>query len=352
MTQEKFADLPRPRLDDRPLWDVMFGVFGYPALLIAHRLKLFALLESKALTLPDICNELNIKRRPAEAMLTTATALGFLSLKDKYYALTPLAEDYLLEKSPSYFGFFWDMMIDNSQVFSLASLERAVLTDCPQAYGGGDIYKSHEEQVELARRFTRGMHSISMTLAAAWPNFIDLSGTRLMLDIGGGSGAHSIGAALRSKNLKAIILDLEPICEVAQEFIARYGLRDRIGTRVGDMWNDSFPEADLHFYSNIYHDWPWEKCRFLTEKSFKSLEPGGRIIIHDVLYNDEKTGPFAPAAYSMLMMGWTEGESYSGLELSDMLKETGFRDIEVRPTFGYYSIVTGRKSTDAGPARP
>jgi hypothetical protein len=155
MTQEKFANLPRPRLDDRPLWDVMFGVFGYPALLIAHRLKLFALLESKALTLPDICNELNIKRRPAEAMLTTATALGFLSLKDKYYALTPLAEDYLLEKSPSYFGFFWDMMIDNSQVFSLASLERAVLTDCPQAYGGGDIYKSHEEQVELARRLAK-----------------------------------------------------------------------------------------------------------------------------------------------------------------------------------------------------
>ena len=130
---------------------------------------------------------------------------------------------------------------------------------------------------------------------------------------------------------------------MAQEFIVQYGLQDRIKTRVADMWNDPFPEADLHFYSNIYHDWPAERCRFLTEKSFKSLEPGGRIIIHDVLYNDEKTGPFAPAAYSMLMMGWTEGESYSGLELSGMLKEAGFHDIEVHPTFGYYSIVTGLK---------
>ena len=343
MAQEKFTDVPRPRSDDRPLWDVMFAVFGYPALLIAHRLKVFSLLERGGRTLPDICKVLNINRRPAEAMLTTATALGFLSLQDQHYSLTPLAEDYLLEKSPSYFGFFWDMMIDNSQVFSLASLERAVLTDCPQAYGGGDIYKSHEEQAELARRFTRGMHSISMTLAAAWPNVIQLPGIRLMLDIGGGSGAHSIGAALKSKNLGAVILDLEPICEVAQEFIVQYGLQDRIGTRVADMWNDPFPEADLHFYSNIYHDWPAERCRFLTEKSFKSLEPGGRIIIHDVLYNDEKTGPFAPAAYSMLMMGWTEGESYSGLELSGMLKEAGFQDIKLHSTFGYYSIVTGLK---------
>jgi hypothetical protein len=29
--------------------------------------------------------------------------------------------------------------------------------------------------------------------------------------------------------------------------------------------------------------------------------------------------------------------------LSAMLDEAGFSDIEVMPTFGYYSIVTGRK---------
>ena len=164
-----------------------------------------------------------------------------------------------------------------------------------------------------------------------------------MLDVGGGSGAHSIGAALRYKNLQALVLDLEPICEVAKEIIATYGVQDRVTTQVANMWNDPFPEADLHFYSNIYHDWPPERGRFLTEKSFNSLKRGGRLVIQDVLYNNSKTGPFAAAAYSMLMMGWTEGQSYSGEELSRMLAEAGFRDIEVRPTFGYYSIVSGTK---------
>ena len=131
----------QPRGDDRPVWDVIFAVYGYPALLIAHRLKVFSLLEQGARTLAEICASLNIKRRPAETILSAATALGFLSLHDGRYSLTPLAEDYLLEKSPSYFGFFWDMMIDNSEAFSYAGLERAVLTDSPQVYGGGDIYK-------------------------------------------------------------------------------------------------------------------------------------------------------------------------------------------------------------------
>jgi cyclopropane fatty-acyl-phospholipid synthase-like methyltransferase len=182
-----------------------------------------------------------------------------------------------------------------------------------------------------------------MTLATAWPGTLNLDRYRMMLDIGGGSGAHSIGAALKLPNLHALVLDMEPICEVAQEFIARHDLQSRIKTHVADMWNDPFPAADLHFYSNIYHDWPAERGQFLTEKSFKSLESGGRIIIHDTLYNDEKTGPFAAAAYSMLMMGWTEGESYSAPELSKMLKDAGFYDVQAYPAFGYYSIVTATK---------
>ncbi len=109
------------------------------------------------------------------------------------------------------------------------------------------------------------------------------------------------------------------------------------------MWKDPFPRADLHFYSYIYHDWPPEKCRFLTQKSFDSLERGGRIIVHEMLYNDEKTGPFPIAAFSVIMLGWTEGEQYSGSELSAMLTEAGFTDIQAKPTFSYYSIVTGRK---------
>jgi len=78
-------------------------------------------------------------------------------------------------------------------------------------------------------------------------------------------------------------------------------------------------------------------------KSFETLESGGRIILHEILYDDEKNGPFAAVGLSMVMMGWTEGEQYSGAELSAMLTDAGFRDIEVKPTFGYYSIVMGSK---------
>ena len=37
------------------------------------------------------------------------------------------------------------------------------------------------------------------------------------------------------------------------------------------------------------------------------------------------------------------GQQYSGKEISAMLDNAGFREVEVKPTFGYWSIVTGRK---------
>lgn len=337
--------LEKPRTDDRLLWDVLFGIYGFPAALLAHKFKLFSLLEKGPRTLPEIGAELGLKRRPTAALLSTTVSLGFLRLQDGRYGLTPVAEDYLLESSPTYFGTSWDWFSEHYSVCSLESLERAMRTDTAQAYGGQEeIFKSHEEQAELARSFTRTMHSISMAPASAWPEVVDLSERKVMLDIGGGSGAHSIGAALKYPHLRAIIFDREPVCEVATEFVTQYGLAERIGTHVGDMWEDTFPPADVHLYSSIFHDWTPEKCALLTRKSFESLTPGGEILIHEMLYDDDKAGPFPIAAFSMIMLGWTEGEQYSERELSDMLRDAGFTDLKRRSSMGYWSVVSGRKA--------
>ena len=66
----------------------------------------------------------------------------------------------------------------------------------------------------------------------------DLSGHRLLLDVGGGWGAHCIGAALHWPHLHAIVFEMAPVCEVAQEYIARHHLQERNRTVVGDLWQD------------------------------------------------------------------------------------------------------------------
>ena len=123
----------------------------------------------------------------------------------------------------------------------------------------------------------RSLIGLGLAAALAWPEQLDLSKSRLMIDVGGGSGAHAIGAALRWPDLRAVVFEMSTVCEVAREVIGGYRLQDRIATQTGDLWNDPLPRSDLHFYGDIFHDWPDDKCRQLAAKSFDALERG-----HDV----------------------------------------------------------------------
>jgi protein-L-isoaspartate O-methyltransferase len=332
MLQHLRDDIQRPRTDDRPLWDLIGAARGYTALLVAHDLKLFTFLGERPRTLQEICEALQLANHPAEALLTMLESLALVQAQHGHYALTPLAEEALLETSPTYVGWYLDREIDNEAVFSLASMKGALINNTPLAQRGD------------RHMFACAMHSMSMGAALAWPKAIDLSVYHVMLDVGGGSGAHSISAALHWPDLQALVFDRDAeMLQVAQEFIAQYGVQGRVHTQVGDMLNDPFPPADLHLFSAIYHHWPPARCRVLTAKSFASLKSGGRIILHERPYNDARTGPLTVVAVTMLALLRGEGGRYSVRDYSDMLSEEGFIDVEVKPTVGYWSIITGRK---------
>lgn len=333
----------KPRVNDDPLWDIVFGMIGYPAVFVSYDLGIFEKLANEAMTLSELSEDMGIDERPMEALLSTNAALELLSFDNHKYKLTPLSEDYLLKKSPTFFGGVLDSVIQNKFAVSIDSLKQAVLTNSAQTYAEGDVFASHEEQAEMAKAFTLTMHSISVAPATYWPDTRDLSQSKTFLDIGGGSGAHTISVLQRWNNLSGIIFDIQTVCDVAQEFINKSSLQERAKVHSGDMWKSAFPEADIHFYSQIFHDWPPEKCRFLAQKSFDSLPVGGEIIIHENLYNDTKTGPFPASAASIAMLLWTEGRQYSGKELKDLLEEIGFKDISIKKGFGYFSTVRGVK---------
>jgi hypothetical protein len=332
MSQHPFEDTQKPRTDDRPLWDLLAAARGYTAMLVAHDLRLFAVLGERPRTLEEICEALTLGSHPVEALLTMLASLALVDAHNGYYALTPLARDALLESSPTYVGWYLDREIANESVFSFPSMRDAVVNNA------GLPLRADRHL------FAHAMHSMSMGAALAWPRALNLSEHQVMLDVGGGSGAHSIGAALHWSHLQVLLFDKEPeMLKVAEGFVAQYSLQDRIQLQPGDMLTDPFPAADLHLFSAIYHHWPEDRCRVLAAKSFASLPPGGRAIIHERPYDDARTGPLAVAAMTMAALLRGEAGRYSARDYSRMLSEAGFVEVEVKPTTGYWHIITGRK---------
>ncbi|BEN38896.1 TPA: methyltransferase [Serratia marcescens] len=332
-----------PQCDDKTILDITMNLYLYPAVLIAHRLGIFEFIALHPRSLTDICAQANVERRPAETLVMALLALKLIARDGETFSLTPEAETFLLKSNPHYFGYFWDLMVENSEIFSLKNLESAIRKNTSQVYGEQELFETHTLDADRMRRFTHAMHSLSMGSASVWPTLLPLGACRAALDIGGASGAHAISLTAHWPTLTCTVFDLPEVCPLAADYARHYGLSHRIGTHSGDMWRDPYPAADLHLYSNIFHDWPMDKNRFLAQKSYAALPPGGRIVIHEVLYNDDGDGPPAAAGYSLMMMGWTQGRQYSGREIGDLLRDVGFGPAQVLPSLGYFSIVTAQK---------
>lgn len=166
-----------------------------------------------------------------------------------------------------------------------------------------------------------------------------------MLDVGGGSGVHSISAVRRWSNLRVNLLDRPEVCAVAQGFIEAEHMEDRIRLIAADMWDDLWPPADVHFFSHICNNYEPEDNVRLLRKSFSQLAPGGIVILHQSLMVNEVVGPPLAAASNVIMQLWSEhGRQYSGAELMALLEEAGYERLEVVPTLACFGAVVGRKS--------
>ncbi|MBK8161481.1 MAG: methyltransferase domain-containing protein [Rhodospirillaceae bacterium] len=186
-------------------------------------------------------------------------------------------------------------------------------------------------------------HSRAASLAVAMqPVF---GGVRSVLDVGGGSGIFAIEMARAHPKLTATVLEIDTICAEAWRYIDAAGVSARVKTHPLNMFTQPWPGGyDAHFFSNIFHDWSDQTCRMLAKKSFDALPPGGRILLHEILMDDDGCGPLPAAAFSLLMLIGTKGRQYSLPELREFLESAGFVDIEAARTGGgYYSMVSARR---------
>jgi (2Fe-2S) ferredoxin/predicted O-methyltransferase YrrM len=182
---------------------------------------------------------------------------------------------------------------------------------------------------EWIEPFIAAMHRNATMAAPAVVRAVGAAGVRLMLDIGGGSGAYSIAFAKANPELMADILDLPSVTPIAQSHIEEGGVTGRVRVKSGDLRRDNLGKGyDLVFVSAICHMLDEQGNRDLLKRCRSALRTGGRVVIQDFILNEEKTGPRSAALFALNMLVGTQGGStYSEQEYADWLGEAGFHEV-------------------------
>jgi hypothetical protein len=343
-----------PTTDDRRLWDLWLSGVHQPVIVAADQAGLFAALAEAPATSAEVAGRLQFDERATRITLQLLSALRLLLVRDGRYHLSDEARAYLLKGSPWY----WAPMarVAVSEWHRDRLLQKLRERDSDHAAGPegtplvstdgrlADDWAAGNVSLHRAHETAERMHAHSLPAAVGVARHYDFRGVTRVLDVGGGSGCFMVAAAQAHPHLRCTVADLPAMCEVANGYIEGGGVNDRVDTCALDMFRQPWPRGfDALFFSNIWHDWNVRTCRWLAARAFDALPSGGRILLHEMLLDDDGVAPVTAASFSMLMLLVTQGQQFTSGELKDILDEAGFTGFDVLATHPYYAVVSAHK---------
>lgn len=346
--------LTLPVSDPTSIFEYFRGSYGTELLTAAvSHFDLFGRLSKRPRTLAEIQADLNLAERPAIVLTTALRAMQLLSINDAgQFELTPIATEHLVRGEEFDVGSYLSLSAASPGVMEMVERLR---TNRPAGLSGDEVgaafiyrdgMKSAMEQAQLAEHFTLALSGRAKNVAPVLAEKIPLGEATILLDVGGGTGIYSVAFLRANPNLRAIIFDRPEVLKTAERFAADYGVTDRVQLCAGDMFADPFPQADVILLSNILHDWDVAECQILINRCAAAMKPGGRLIIHDVLLNDELDGPLPIALYSAALFTLTEGRAYSALEYNHWLEKADLLPQSPIATLVHCHAIIGTASRD------
>ncbi len=321
-----------PPVTPESIMTVASGFMAAKHLFAANDLGLFEALADSPATIEALAARTGLTRRAARISADAMTALQLLERIGDTYSNTAEAQQFLTGRTPADlrpFLRFWDRI----SYPAWTTLSTALASGPPT-----EIFELDDELQEVA---SAGIEAVLAGPAHALPHAVDLSDVRALLDIGGGTGSWTIALADTYPQLRATVMDLPAVAEIARKRVDASGLGSRVSVLAGDVTTDPLPvDHDAFLAANLVHYWSPDENKQMLTRIAQATAPGARLMLADFWTDATHTSP----VHAALMAGEfavhiRNGDVYSVDEARDWLAETGWTFIAHRPLAGPQSVV-------------
>jgi ubiquinone/menaquinone biosynthesis C-methylase UbiE len=314
-----------PITDVRDISHIAYGFMASKVLFASLHLDLYSRLAEHPKTLHQLATETGIASHRLLTLLTACRSLGLLTREHETYRNAPASARYLVRGAPAYFGDYFRFQVDRHVYPHLEHLDAALRGEpTPALY---DLMADEDE----AAHFTRAQHAGSLGPAAVLTTMVNLSHCHTLLDVAGGSGAFSITLCRRYPALRATLIDFPQVIATAQQFVAASGVAQQIACIAGDALTVPWPQhQDVVLMSYLLSAVSQRAIRQLLEQAYSALRPGGLLLLHDFMVDDDRTGPPTAALWFTVFLSNPEAISFTPGWLGELMSAQGFAVEEVR----------------------
>ena len=281
-------------------------------------------------TAKEIANAANANIRGMEILLNSLVALNFLTKSlncdnNGKYDLEEISKTFLVKGIETYYGDFVshvDMLWEPWR-----NLTEVVRTGKPFAP------VEREEGEKFFEKLVLQLVPMSYPGAKAAAEALGVGDTwkgLRILDVGAGSGAWGTAFVQRDDSSRVTFQDWPGVLKVTETFVNSHGIAEKADYIPGDLRKVDFGENkyDLAILGHICHSEGEKNSRVLLSKIYKSLKKGGKILIADMISDDERSSAIFPLLFAVnMLVNTTEGNTFTMAEYTQWLKETGFGSI-------------------------
>ena len=302
-----------------------YGVYSSLAMLAASQLDLFTMLESGPRGVEHLAAEIGAKPDKLRMLLYVLVQSGLLELSGEQFANTPESQLFLARGGSGYVG-EWNRL---DQDLWHAVLQTAATLRSGEPQGLHDFTAMSDAAMA---DFFAGLHGGAMATGANLAAGEDLGRFRHLLDVGGGSGGLAIGACQRIPGLRATVLDLPRITPIAQDYIVKAGLADRITAIAADLVAAPAPcSGDVAVMRAFLQVLARDAAAAALRNVGQAIAPGGMIFIIGHVLDDTRLAPPPVVGFNLAFLNvYRDGEAYCASEYRGWLEAAGFADIDVR----------------------
>jgi acetylserotonin N-methyltransferase len=334
--------------DPAPVLDLIDAFRRSKAMFTAVSLGVFDLLADEPAGAAELAGRLQVHPDALARLLDACASLGLVRRENGLYANQPIAETYLIRRSPHTLAGY--VLYSDEVLFRLwANLADAIREGThrwTQTFGAdaGSLFDHFFRSDEAMRTFLQGMHGLGALSSPKVVAAFDLGRFRRVVDLGGASGHLVVAACELYPELTGVIFDLPRVTAVAREYVDRSPARDRIELASGDFFRDELPEADLYAAGRVLHDWSEEKIHRLLTKIHRRLPSGGGLLIAERLLDEDRGGPATAHLQSLNMLCCTEGKERTLSEYAALLSGAGFSQVQGKRTGAPLDAVLAMKN--------
>ena len=337
MTQPIDLRAPPPAaLDEGTLMTLGAGFVLSSLLHAAVEVRLFAALDETPRTVAALADQLSLSPRGLARLVDGLVALGLVERQPPDRVRATAAARMLAPSSP----FARVLEHQHRHLYPLFfHLGDAVRSGTPQtlpwhdeAGDGGDLYHSLAQKPRELALFLEAMNGSSLGVGTLIAAQAEVAGMARLIDLGGGGGQVAIELLQAAPSLRVELVDFPAACEYATGAARVAGVGTRLRALPGDLTGTLPPlaPADAVLFSGVLGDFDAAGRRQLLARARDLLAPGGRLLVSETLFDDDRRGPLMPALLSLnMLLASRGGDNFTAGEWQAMLGEGGFGDVRV-----------------------